>query len=248
MKASLPIRHGLALLCFLVVTCVLMAPVAPDPGTIAIGHPGNDVWNHVWGYWWVAQELVQGRLPLHTGYLRWPAGGTLWFIDSFGALLATPITLLWGPVAAYNAVLAFDLWLCGAAAYLLAWSVTRHLGGSFVAGIAFMTMPHLLGQAYNGISETLAAGWLPLAVFALREATRHPTLGRGVGAGLAVGVAFLANWYYGLFAVMVGVALLLRSGVRVLRHNRSRGGFWTLLRSPPGLSPYRSALVGQLRG
>ena len=35
--------------------------------------------------------------------LNWPHGGTLWFIDMFGALITLPINWISGPVAAYNA-------------------------------------------------------------------------------------------------------------------------------------------------
>ena len=36
-------------------------PVGLSLQTTLVGHPGNDTWNHVWGYWWVAEELLSGR-------------------------------------------------------------------------------------------------------------------------------------------------------------------------------------------
>ena len=59
-------------------------------------------------------------------------------------------------------------------------------------------MPHLMGQAYNGISETLMVGFLPLALLAMR-ALHSPSRRTAVIAG-ATWTAALANWYYGLFA------------------------------------------------
>ena len=35
-----------------------------------VGHPDVDIWNHIWGYWFVADALASGRLPW-----RAPAAG-----------------------------------------------------------------------------------------------------------------------------------------------------------------------------
>ena len=192
----------------------ILWPVLGDPTRLALGHPGNDVWNHLWGTWFVADSLAHGRLPLHTELLGWPDGGALWFIDSFDALLTLPVQWAWGPVAAWNAGIAFNFWLCGLGAFLLARSVTRSGPGAVLAGLCYMTAPHLLGQAYNGIGETLAAGWLPLALLGIREAARRPSWRRGALAGLLLGLNALASWYYGLFAGLALLGLLARGAWR----------------------------------
>jgi hypothetical protein len=212
--------HLPAGLLYLALTLFIVAPVLGDPARLALGHPANDVWNHVWGYGWVVDQLSHGRLPLHTTQLNWPTGGSLWFIDTFGAVLTLPVQLLAGPVAAYNASYAFNFWWCGVGAYVLALQVTGHRAGALLAGVAYMTAPHFLGQAYNGISETLAAGWLPLSVAALRAAAHDPTPRRAALAGLAMGLTVLANWYYGLFAGMVLLGLIAR-GLWRMRARRS---------------------------
>ena len=70
-----------------------------------IGDPRGDVWNHAWGFWYVAEALGRGELPLHTLLAGGPDGGTLWFIDTPGAVLMSPVTWLLGPAFAYNLVL-----------------------------------------------------------------------------------------------------------------------------------------------
>lgn len=188
-----------------------MQPVLGQPSTLAIGHPNNDVWNHVWGYGFVAQSLAQGEWPMHTDLLNWPHGGTLWFIDLVGALITLPINWASGPVAAYNASMLIQWVLAGAGMYALAWRVTGSAAGAWAAGIAYQTMPHLMGQAYNGISETLMAGFLPLALLGLREMFHGPSRKTAIWAGVAVGATALANWYYGLFAGIALVGLLTRA-------------------------------------
>lgn len=198
--------HAAPLAVFCALAAFFCAPVLGDPTGLALGHPANDVWNHVWGYWWVADALSHGQLPLRTELLAWPRGGSLWFIDTFGALLTLPIAWLAGPVAAYNSSIFLNFVLCGLGAYALAWEAARTRAGATLAGVAFMSCPHLLGQAYNGISETLAAGWLPLALAALLRARRT---GAGwVLAGVLLGINAFANWYYALFSALVGAAWL----------------------------------------
>ncbi len=200
--------HAAALL-YLLLAAALVAPVLPDPTRLALGHPNNDVWNHVWGFGFVARALLAGELPIRADELVWPVGGRLWFIDTFNAVLTLPAQLAWGPVAAYNLSCFANLALCGLGAHLLARAVTGSDGGAVFAGVAYMTAPHLLGQAYNGISETLAAGWLPLALLAARAAFAEPTPRRAAIAGLAFGVNAVANWYYGLFAGLALAGMVL---------------------------------------
>ncbi|MFZ5481680.1 MAG: hypothetical protein ACOZNI_33260 [Myxococcota bacterium] len=206
--------HLIAAATYALLAVLVMLPVAGDPARLALGHPGNDVWNHVWGYAWVARSLADGELPLRAAALQWPDGGSLWFIDTFGAVLTLPVQWAFGPVAAYNTSIAANLWLCGFGAWLLALRVTNSPPGAWLAGVAYATVPQLLGQAYNGISETMAAGWLPLAALAMREAARAPSARSGALAGAVWAVATIANWYYGLFAAMLALGLFARAAWR----------------------------------
>lgn len=178
----------------------VMFPVLGSPHTLALGDGRTDVWNHVWGYAFVYESLASGQLPTHTDLLGWPEGGSLWFIDTFGALLTLPIQAALGPIAAYNAAIAGQLALCCVGAYLLALRVTDSSAAATFAAVAYGTTPHLLAQAHNGISESLAAGWLPLVLWA--------ALGRRtVLAGVLLGVCAWANNYYGLFGGLCLLAL-----------------------------------------
>ncbi len=210
----------LAWLSYAVIAGWFVWPVVADPTHLALGHPGNDVGNHIWGYAWVAEALLAGELPTHTTLLSWPGGGALWFIDMFDALLTLPVNLIWGPVAAYNAANFFNFWLAGVGAERLGRRVSDSAVGGWLGGICFMATPQLLGQAYNGISETLAVGWLPLALVALMDALDAPTVKRGAVAGALQAITTLFNWYYGLFAGIFAILLLCRAWVG----RRSREG------------------------
>ena len=214
--------HALACVVIFGVVLVIAGSVLPDPTQRALGHPGNDVWNHVWGYWWVGSSIFDGTTPTATTLLAWPNGGSLWFIDNFNAILSLPLQALFGPVAAYNAAIGFNLALCGVAAYALAYRVTENVVAAAVGGVAYMTTPHLVSQVYNGVSEAVSAGWLPLAVLFLRETAHHPTRRNALLAGAFTGLTGLANWYYGLSAGLVAGALLARALLQWARLPRWR--------------------------
>ncbi len=205
-----PPRRELAVaaLASLLLAAGLTWPAVLHPTSRLVGHPGNDAWNHVWGYWWVADELAQGRWPDHTTLLSHPTGGSLYFIDTTQALLTLPLQLIGGPALAYNAAVVGGLALSAFGAWLLA----RRLSGDAIAAgfalVAYGASPHLLGQAYNGISETVCAGFLPLTLFALRTLLDRPTPARALALGLLGGLTMLTSWYYGLFAALGGLALV----------------------------------------
>ena len=164
-----------AALISLFLSCVITWPVCFSPQSLLIGHPGNDTWNHVWGYWWVGEALSRGEWPISAQELVYPQGGSLYFIDTMQALFSFPLQLLFGPVFAYNFVIILQISFCGFSAWLLARRLTGDHYAAIGALIIYQFSPHLLGQAYNGISETLCAGWFPLTLWALFRLLDRPT-------------------------------------------------------------------------
>ncbi|MCK6501963.1 hypothetical protein L6R53_00925 [Myxococcota bacterium] len=193
---------------------VLTWPVALRPTELLVGHPGNDTWNHVWGHWWVGAELLAGEWPIQTPLLNHPRGGTLFYIDTSQAVMFAPLTIAAGPEVGYNATVLFGLFLSGFGAWLLARRVTGDAVSSAVALFVYGAAPHLLGQSYNGISETVCAGWLPLTLWALLHLMDRPTVARAALLGLLGGTTMLTSWYYGLLAGLAGVVMI---GWRLLR-------------------------------
>ena len=188
---------------------VALAVVLPRGGLT--GNPDCDVWNHAWGYWWVAHALSHGQLPWATKLLSAPEGGVLWFIDPAGAMAATPITLLFGPHVAFEAVLVAEVALAGFFAQRLAEAI---FGGGFpgwVAGVACATAPGLICEIQNGISEVTAIWWIPATLLAAERAVRGDPGGwRRLGVWL--GCASFAALYYGLILwILVLLLWLARS-------------------------------------
>ncbi len=199
----------LAAVASLVLAVALTWPAVLFPTERLIGHPGNDNWNHAWGYWWVGSELLEGRFPAHTDLLAWPDGGTLYFIDTVQAVLSWPVQLMLGPAAAYNLVVVVGFAVSAFGAWLLARRVSGDDRAAGVALVLYGAAPHLMGQAYNGISETVCAGWLPLTLWGLVRLIDRPVWTRALALGSFAALCALTSWYYGLMAAMGGVVLLV---------------------------------------
>ena len=203
-----------AIICSLLLAVLVVWPLPFEMSSAVVGHPGNDTWNHVWGHWWVFESILQGEIPYHTNYLAYPKGGTLYFIDTIQAILMFPVQLLFGVVFAYNALIVFQIALCGYASFLLSYRVCFDEKSSYVALFIFELSPHLLGQAYNGISETVCAGWFPLTIWALLGVLQNPTLKSALWLGFLSAMCVLSSWYYGLFAILVSLLFVIWSYLR----------------------------------
>ncbi|MEE2751058.1 MAG: hypothetical protein VX519_06490 [Myxococcota bacterium] len=198
-----------ALMGFLLLGLIVCGPVWTAPTQRILGHPGADAYNHVWGYWHVAQALQEGRSLLDAHLLGWPEGGVLWFIDSFGAFLTLPFQWLGGAALSFNVMVLANVVFAGVAAWALGRRVTGSGVAAVVTGVSFALMPHLLAQLHNGITETTSVGWIPLVALLGIRFFRAPTTRRGVALGLAWAACSLACWYYGLFAgLLLGVCAL----------------------------------------
>lgn len=205
---------GAALLACLVLAVGLTWPVALRPTALLIGHPGDDVWNHAWGYDWVAASLARGELPTRTDALAWPSGGALYFIDTVQAAVLAPLTWLGGAALAYNAAMILGLAGSAFGAWLLARRVCGEGGPAALAAVVYGASPHLLGQAYNGISETVAGWGFPLALWATLRLLDRPGLRAALALGLVGAASALVSWYGGLFAAIGALVLAADRAVR----------------------------------
>lgn len=214
-------RLSLALLGALALAALLTWPLVLRPTEGLVGHPGNDTWNHVWGYWWVAEGLANdGAIPMSTPLLNHPRGGTLFFIDSFNAVLSAPIQWTLGLVAAFNAVVIGSLAWNAFGAWLLGRYVLRDDLAAIVPAALYGSSAHVLGQTYNGITETINTGWIPIYLLTLCRLLDRPRISRGLALGAALAVCATSNFYYGLFGALLSVVVVAHRAVTAPRQVR----------------------------
>ena len=193
----------LRLLLYSVLAAGITWPLVTDPAGLVVGAPRSDVWNSLWGLWFVEQR---GPLPVHTALLDHPTGGRIAVADPLNAVLAWPLTALFGPVVAYAAVVLGNLVFGG----LMADALGRALGGrGWLAGAAWMLAPLTLSHLHNGSSEAVGIGWLPLACLAVVRAVESGAWRWRLGAGVALTMCALSGWYAGVGAwIFVGAVLV----------------------------------------
>lgn len=237
-------RWGLRTLLWLAVAMVVTWPASLSPATTLIGHPDVDVWNHAWGYWFIPHQLSQLSWPFSTELIGVPQGGDLYFIDLLGAVLGAPLCWLFGPAVAYNGVMIARLAAAGLAGQALAESVLGRGPHTMVAGTGLVTLPFLLSEMSNGISEVIAIHWIVWVLWAGWTAIQAPTRANWIRLGILGGMATIASFYYGLVSAMVlavlylavhgrGVLGVLRDGARTASIGL---GTWVLVSLPAWLA------------
>ncbi|MCX7859917.1 MAG: hypothetical protein N2385_07500, partial [Chloroflexus sp.] len=168
--------------------------------------PVNDSFQNVWMLWWTAKAVTSGQSPFQTDMLFYPLNVDLFWqpLQVTNGLLALPITLSFGPIAAYNtiAMLTFI-----SSALAMFWLVRRLGYSSLAAGIAAMMFafsPFHITKLYDGQLEVMSIQYFPLLTIGLWSII----YGKGLKVFACLLVSCLIVWivltslYYGLFSFM----------------------------------------------
>jgi hypothetical protein len=179
----------------------------------------QDFYLNLWILDWVARWLTEPGLALfRTDALYFPLGTSLAAQDLtlVQTIAAAPLTLAYGPVVAFNALVLLSFWLAGFAAALWIRALTGDAGAGLLGGAIYTFAPyHMLYMPQLGM---VAIGFIPLFLLADLSYTRAPTSWRAARAGLALAVVGLGAWYYGVCA---GLVALVLSGRRIARAGAS---------------------------
>ena len=204
----------------------------------------TDLWNSLWGLWYGAEALSEGRFPWQTELLGWPDGGVLLPADPVNLALAAPLTWALGVATAYGLLVLGHLTFSGVAAHLLAREVQGGDRAGWIAGAGWMCAPIMISAAQNGTSEALAGGWLAAAALVLLRAARGDA--RWSTAGIWLALATAASWYMGVcgWLVLAGVAVAGAEGVGravVLKRMAAAGALALALTAPLAVLTHAAA-------
>lgn len=195
----------------LAVVAAVAVALWPLPlGSRALGHPLSDLADHYQGAWWWGGQILAGRLPLHSDITQVPVGTDLWYVDPVGAALALLFRPLGFP-AAWNLALYVSILAASLAAYGMATRRFGSRGAGLVAAVAVGPSPFVLGLVHSGLSEYLGLLFPVLFLALLLDALdgrRNP-----LWAGLALAGCTLQAFYFGAFAVLLALALLVGEDV-----------------------------------
>ncbi len=123
--------------------------VLPHLGSEDVGLPDwGDPTIPMWALAWWPHALLHGLNPFFTNTLFVPDGADLGGVVTvpLPALVAAPITLLFGPIVSYNLLMLASPVLAAFFAFLLCRYITRSLAASLVGGYVFGFSTYMLGQ------------------------------------------------------------------------------------------------------
>ena len=193
---------------------ILVALVITLPGSLhlsgsLLGSPEVDVWNHAWGFWYIADALAHLEVPYMTHLVGAPTGGVVWFIDPVAGFSSVGLTWLFGPAVAYNLSVILRLAMAGFAAQLLTEEVSGRGGHTWVAGVAYAFSPFLLTEVENGITEACSLSGIAFTLWAALRMLRRQQLSDVLLTGFFLGATAATSFYLGLATGFSLAALLL---------------------------------------
>lgn len=133
-------QGGLALAIYLLVwTLTAYRPVVHHASEAILDQKSMDPNFYVWALRWWPYAVSHGLNPLFSGQIGAPSGHSLVWVTTVPpiALLAAPLTLLVGPVAAFNLLSAIAPPLAGWAAFVLCRRLTRKFWPALIGGAIF---------------------------------------------------------------------------------------------------------------
>jgi hypothetical protein len=201
---------------------LLFWPAWLSPAERTVGGRG-DPFFFMWFLRWFPYAVAHGWNPLFTTHLDYPDGVNLMWNTSIAlpSLLLTPVTLIAGPIVAYNLLVTMGLAVSGWCAYLALRRYVRSGAAAFVGGAIYAFSPFMVSQSLGHPHLTMA--WAPPLVLLIldevlvrqRVSRWHGVLLGGLGAAqLVTGEELLAMvTVAGVIGVVI-LAVLHRDAVR----------------------------------
>jgi hypothetical protein len=174
--------------------------------------PGTrDAGSFVWGFHWVAHQVVHLSNPWFTRDIAAPVGTQLGFhtLMPLPGLVMTPITLAFGPSASYNLLSALTPGLLCYAMYRVARLWLPSQIGAIAAGAFFGLSSMLADQSWYELNLALGALFIPLGLEAAVRLSRRPGWRQAVILGVVLGAALLTDQESAILATFAVVLALL---------------------------------------
>ncbi len=201
-----------------------------------VSQPGGDQFSNMWFLRWLPFAIARGHNPFFSDFANYPSGVNL--LTNTSALLlglvASPITVAWGPVASFNVLLTLALPASATAGYFLARRLTSWRPAAFVAGLLYGFSPYQIAQSAGHLNLTFVVV-PPLVFLALHELVVRqagPARRWGIGLGLLVTAQFFVSSEVLASTIVMGAICVVatiavgRRSVRSHLHHALVGGAW----------------------
>jgi hypothetical protein len=249
--APVAARRGpwIAFLLYLALGVFFTLPGSLHPNSALLGFVGDN-YQHAWFLWHFSHAVTHFQNPFHTRLIFYPNDVNLaWSTtDPLAGILALPISLLAGPVVAYNFSLILQLALAAYCARLICLRACRNEAAAFIGGLCFGFSPFMLAQALGHLSlvTTFPIPLYLLALVAVLE-RESPGTKEGVYLGLTLLLTALAHYNYTVICLLmtpVIIAIDLRACGAMLLRKIWKPILWGALTFLVLFSPLLVMLVG----
>ena len=183
----------------------------------------RDVSGYVWDLWWTAHQIVHLGNPWFTNHMAAPVGIQLGFDTTMplAGLIMTPVTLIFGPSAAFSLL---TIVLPGLLCYVMYRAARLWLAepGAIAAGALFGLSSMVAWQDWQHLNIAVGTLFLPMTLEAAVRLRRTPGLRQGVILGVVLGASVLVNQESAVMAGLLAAAALLPWLIRHPRAARLR--------------------------
>ena len=215
----------------------------------------RDIGAYVWGFWWMARQVIHLANPWFTSLMAAPVGVPLGFhtLMPLPGLLLTPVTLILGPSVSYNLLVLITPGLLCYTMYRAARLWVPSAIGAIAAGAFYGLSAMLTQQDWYHVNIALGAVFLPMALEASVRLRRTPGRRQAIILGLVMGAAVLTDQESAVLAAIVTGLTLLPWLLRhpswaKLRPAALAVAIGAVLASPQLLVMAQEALLAHARG
>ncbi len=134
-----------------------------------VSQPGGDQFSNMWFLRWLPFALVHAHNPFFSNFANYPFGVNLLTNTSslFLGTLISPVTVVWGPVAAFNTVSTLALAASAGSGYLFVREWTTWRPTAFVGGLLYGFGPYAMAQSNAGHTNLTFVVFPPLILLAV---------------------------------------------------------------------------------
>ncbi len=210
------VHHGGTLALFTAVYAAVSWPLVLHFSDSIVSPIQGDGWLEVEQFWWYKHSIFDlGISPFFDSKFFFPTGwNTITGSHSPSLIIPTiPLTLIFGPIAAYNTVMALGYLLAATGTYALIYRLTNDRLAGILGGIAYAFSMTRLFRIGGHINVLIGSAWIPWLFFCIemgrmaengRKQTRWFAL-----AGIFYAATILSYFYYVYIAAIPLAAYLL---------------------------------------
>src|SRR5712691_949420 len=170
----------------------------------------TDEASFIWGMWWVAHQVTNLGNPFFTHLMAAPVGIQLGFstLMPLAGYVMAPVTLLWGPSAAFTAL---SLIVPGLLCYTMfrAARLWLNVPGSIAAGAFFGLSTMMLWQNWYHVNIAAGLIFLPLTIEGAVRLRRTQKIGPAIWLGIALGAAVMTSQEGAAIALLLAFVILV---------------------------------------